>query len=212
MTSTPAVVLVDDDPAVRKSLSLALTLAGYEVKAHASPEDALRELDPEQRGCLVLDLRMPGMSGLDLQEELRVRGCNLPIIFISAFGDIPATVRAMKGGALDFLEKPFSTEALIGRIDEALATDERQHAHMVWKQKVQERAAELTRRERDVLVLVTEGLSNKDMARRLEISPRTVEKYRARVMEKMQADSIADLCHMATVCVAAEPATQEESD
>ncbi len=211
MTSTPAVVLVDDDPAVRKSLSLALTLAGYQVETHGSPEEALRELDPEQRGCLVLDLRMPGMSGLDLQQELRARGCNLPIIFISAFGDIPATVRAMKGGALDFLEKPFSTEALIGRIEEAIAADERQHAHMVWKQKVQERAADLTRRERDVLVLVTEGLSNKDMARRLEISPRTVEKYRARVMEKMQADSIADLCHMATVCVDAEPGTLEQA-
>jgi two-component system, LuxR family, response regulator FixJ len=209
MNTTPAVLLVDDDPAVRKSLSLALTLAGYQVRSYASPDELLRELTPEQRGCLVLDLRMPGMSGLELQQELQARGCTLPIIFISAFGDIPATVRAMKGGALDFLEKPFSTEALMARIDEAFATDERQREHLAWKQKIQERALQLTRRERDVLVLVTEGLSNKDMARRLDISPRTVEKYRARVMEKMQADSIADLCHMATVCVAEEPEPQE---
>ncbi|AHE98399.1 response regulator transcription factor [Thioalkalivibrio paradoxus] len=202
MTGTGTVVLVDDDPAVRRSLSLALNLAGYEVKAFACGGDLLRDLDMEQVGCLLLDLRMPDMSGLELQQELSERGCALPVIFMSAFGDIPTTVRALKGGALDFLEKPFSTESLITRVEEALATDSAMRAERDWRSRIAERARQLTGREREVMALVTDGLSNKEIARRFEISPRTVEKYRARVMEKMQAANLADLCQM----VAAVPA------
>lgn len=196
MTREPAVVLLDDDPAVRRSLSLALNLAGYEVHAYASANELLEGLDPAQPGCLLLDLRMPDMGGLEVQQALSARGCSLPIIFISAFGDIPTTVHALKAGAVDFLEKPFSTESLITRIEEALETDRRQREQVTLRQAVQERANQLTPREREVMQLVTDGLSNKDIARKLEISPRTVEKYRARVMEKMRADSIADLCQM----------------
>lgn len=196
MTTTPAVVLLDDDPAVRRSLSLTLNLAGYEVQAYASAGELLQGLDPAQPGCLLLDLRMPDMSGLEVQQALSAQGCSLPIIFISAFGDIPTTVHALKAGAVDFLEKPFSTESLIARIEEALETDRRQRELGSLRQAIQQRANQLTPREEEVMQLVTDGLSNKDIARKLEISPRTVEKYRARVMEKMQAASIADLCQM----------------
>ena len=196
MNESPVVVLLDDDPGVRRSLSLALSLAGYQVEAYATAEDLLRGLDPSQPGCLVLDLRMPGMDGLEVQQALGDRGCSLPVIFMSAYGDIPTTVRALKAGAVDFLEKPFSTESLITRIEEAIAIDRRQRAQKVLRQTIIERAGHLTGRETEVMQLVTAGLSNKDIARQLEISPRTVEKYRARVMEKMHADSIADLCQM----------------
>ena len=196
MNQSPVVVLLDDDPGVRRSLSLALSLAGYQVEAYATAEDLLRGLDPSQPGCLVLDLRMPGMDGLEVQQALGDRGCSLPVIFMSAYGDIPTTVRALMAGAVDFLEKPFSTESLITRIEEAIAIDRRQRAQKVLRQTIIERAGHLTGRETEVMQLVTAGLSNKDIARQLEISPRTVEKYRARVMEKMHADSIADLCQM----------------
>jgi len=196
VNQSPVVVLLDDDPGVRRSLSLALSLAGYQVEAYATAEDLLRGLDPSQPGCLVLDLRMPGMDGLEVQQALGDRGCSLPVIFMSAYGDIPTTVRALKAGAVDFLEKPFSTESLITRIEEAIAIDRRQRAQKVLRQTIIERAGHLTGRETEVMQLVTAGLSNKDIARQLEISPRTVEKYRARVMEKMHADSIADLCQM----------------
>jgi len=193
---SPVVMLLDDDPGVLRSLSLALSLAGYQIEAYATAEDLLRGLDPSRPGCLVLDLRMPGMDGLEVQQALSDRGCSLPVIFMSAFGDIPTTVRALKAGAIDFLEKPFSTESLIARIEEAIETDRRQRAQKVLRQTIIERAGHLTGREMEVMQLVTAGLSNKDIARQLEISPRTVEKYRARVMEKMHADSIADLCQM----------------
>ena len=196
MKQSPVVMVLDDDPGVRRSLSLALSLAGYEVEAYATAEDLLRGLDPAQPGCLVLDLRMPGMGGLEVQQALSARGCSLPIIFMSAFGDIPTTVRALKAGAVDFLEKPFSTDSLIARIEEAIETDGQQRAQGVLRQTILNRAIQLTGREMEVMQLVTAGLSNKDIARQLEISPRTVEKYRARVMEKMHADSIADLCQM----------------
>ncbi|MCA1790385.1 MAG: response regulator [Thioalkalivibrio sp.] len=199
MNEPPVVMLLDDDPGVRRSLLLALSLAGYEVEAYATAEDLLRGLDPAQPGCLVLDLRMPGMDGLGVQQALSARGCSLPVIFMSAFGDIPTTVRALKAGAVDFLEKPFSTDNLVARIEEAIETDRQQRALGVLQQSILDRAKQLTGREMEVMQLVTAGLSNKDIARQLEISPRTVEKYRARVMEKMHADSIADLCQMVAV-------------
>jgi two-component system, LuxR family, response regulator FixJ len=196
MSGTPAVILLDDDSAMRRSLTLALELAGYKVRAYASAESMFEGLDPGQPGCMLLDLRMPGMGGLEVQEALQARGCTLPVIFISAFGDIPSTVRALKGGAIDFIEKPFTAETLVARIEEAIALDRRQRGDKEAQAAVAHRARQLTRREHEVMHFVTEGLSNKEIARTMEISPRTVEKYRARVMEKMCADSIADLCQM----------------
>lgn len=196
MSRTPTVLMLDDDPAMRRSLTLALELAGYTVQAYASAAEMLAELDPAQPGCLLLDLRMPGMSGLEVQETLNARGCTMPVIFLSAFGDIPTTVRALKAGAVDFVEKPFAMEALVARIEEALAMDRRQRDQREWRQGILDRARHLTRRELEVMHLVTDGMSNKEIGRQLDISPRTVEKYRARVMEKMRADNIPDLCQI----------------
>lgn len=196
MSDSQMVILLDDDPAMRRSLSLALELAGYVVQAHGSAEELFDAIQPEQSGCLLLDLKMPGMDGLAVQEELQARGCTLPVIFISAFGDIPSTVRALKAGAVDFVEKPFSTEALLARVEEAFAEDSRQRDQYALQGRIASQIRELTPRELEVMQFVTEGLSNKEIARELGISPRTVEKYRARVMEKMRADSIADLCQM----------------
>ncbi len=198
MSDTPTVILLDDDPAMRRSVTLTLELAGYRVQAFASGEEMLARLDVAQPGCLVLDLRMPGMNGWEVQEALNARGCMLPVVFISAFGDIPGTVRALKAGAVDFLEKPFSAEALIARIEEALAVDRSRHEERTWRERMCRRRDDLTPREVDVMHFVTEGLSNKEIAAQLRISPRTVEKYRARVMEKMRADSVAELCQIAS--------------
>lgn len=198
MSDTPTVILVDDDPAMRRSVTLALELAGYRVQSFASGEKMLASLDPAQPGCLILDLRMPGMNGPEVQKTLNARGCTLPVIFISAFGDIPGTVRALKAGAVDFLEKPFSAEALITRIEEAFAIDRCQHDERTWRERMRKRWDDLTPREAEVMHFVTEGLSNKHIGAQLNISPRTVEKYRARVMEKMRADSVAELCQMAS--------------
>ncbi|MFO8152357.1 response regulator transcription factor [Thioalkalivibrio sp.] len=199
MKASPVVILLDDDPSMRRSLSLALALAGYAVQSYASAEELFESLDPAQPGCLLLDLKMPGLGGLEVQEELRARGYMLPVIFISAFADIPSTVRALKAGAVDFVEKPFSKDALVSRIEEAFALDRRQRDQNGWRTDIGGRAQQLTPREFDVMRLVTMGLSNKEIARELGISPRTVEKYRARVMEKMHAENIADLCRMAAI-------------
>lgn len=201
MSDAPVVILVDDDAEVRRSLSLFLGLSGYKAITYASAEALLRDLnqDSDHSGCIVLDLRMPDMNGLELQEILRARGCLLPIIFITAYGDVPASVHALKGGAIDFLEKPFSTEHLVARIDEAVELNGRLRARVQKQLEMEERSKGLTPRERQVLQHVTAGLSNKEIARELDISPRTVEKYRARMMEKMQAESIAELCQMVGV-------------
>ncbi len=201
MSDGPIVILVDDDAEFRRSLSLVLGLSGYKAFTYSGAEALLRDLDLhcDQTGCIVLDLRMPDMNGLELQDVLHDRGCLLPVIFITAFGDVPASVHALKGGAIDFLEKPFATESLLARIDEAVEVNGRLRARVQGQREAQERMKELTPRERDVLQHVTAGLSNKEIARALDISPRTVEKYRARMMEKMQAESIAELCQMSRV-------------
>ncbi|NEX21140.1 response regulator transcription factor [Thiorhodococcus mannitoliphagus] len=200
MADVQTVFLVDDDQGMRDSLTLILELAGYRVKSFASPMEFLEVLSPQERGCLLLDQRMPEMSGLDLQGVLLERGCLLPIIFLSAFGDVPTTVRAMQGGAIDFLEKPATTEVLLQRIQTALAEDQRRREESATEQSILERFRQLTPREHEVLTLTTQGLTNKDIARELGISPRTVENHRARMMEKMGAANLAELCRMATVC------------
>lgn len=206
MDKTNTVFMLDDDKATRRSLALALELAGYRVGSYASAEDMLADLDPGQPGCLLLDLRMPGISGLEVQEMLNARGCTMPVIFMSAFAAVPATVRAIRGGAIDFLEKPCPIEVLTERIEDALEIDRSQREERNWQRHIRSRAAELTRREAEVLHFVSEGLSNKEAARQLHISPRTVEKYRARVMDKMEAGSIPELCRMASVLSDPDPA------
>lgn len=200
MSEAQTIFLVDDDQGMRDSLTLILELAGYRVKSFDSPHAFLESFAPEERGCLLLDQRMPEMSGLDLQGILLERGCLLPIIFLSAFGDVPTTVRAIQSGAIDFLEKPASTEVLLQRIQAALAEDQRRREEAATEQTILERFRQLTPREHEVLTLTTQGLTNKDIARQLGISPRTVENHRARMMEKMGASNLAELCRMSTVC------------
>lgn len=202
MTEVQTVFLVDDDQGMRDSLTLILELAGYPVRSFPTPADFLAAFSSDERGCLVLDQRMPDMTGLDLQSELLERGALLPIIFLSAFGDVPTTVRAIQGGAIDFLEKPASTERLLQRIADAFAEDRRRREEAATEHDILERFRQLTPREHEVLTLTTRGLTNKDIARQLGISPRTVENHRARMMEKMGAGNLAELCRMSTVCQA----------
>lgn len=200
MTARPTVFIVDDDPAVRDSLGLSLRAAGFDVTPCACAEDFLRIYRPEQRGCVLLDIRMPGMSGIELQEHLGERGLRIPIVFITGHGDIPTSVRAIKRGAVDFLEKPFSREDLIGRIEEALEQDALIHDKDDACTAILARFQRLTPREREVMGLVVSGKANKVIARELGMSYRTVETHRARVMEKMHADSLVALVDMAIVC------------
>lgn len=190
------VFIVDDDDAVRSSLRLLLKSVGLAAVAYGSARDFLAAWHPDQPGCLVLDVRMPSMSGLELQEELNRRGAIIPVIFITGHGDIPMAVEAMQHGAFDFLQKPFRDQDLIDRIQRAIERDARNRAQLLEKEKIRERYESLTPREREVLALVTAGKANKVMAGDLGVSQRTVEIHRARVMEKMEASSLAQLVRM----------------
>ncbi|HVZ68349.1 MAG TPA: response regulator FixJ [Rhizomicrobium sp.] len=195
MTDNPTVYVVDDDPDVRDSLKVLLEFAGFEVHAF---ESALKFLSSDVRkmdGCLVVDIRMPDMDGLELQDELGRRGINLPIVVVTGHGDVPLAVRAMRAGAVDFLEKPFREEALVGSIRRALASrkDRRSDTDA---EALKERLMTLTDREREILDLVVEGNTSKEIARALSISPRTVDIHRGHVMEKMQASNVAELIRM----------------
>jgi two-component system response regulator FixJ len=192
----PTVFIVDDDEAIRNSLRLLLKSVGLAAVAIPTAGDFLTQYDPAQPGCLVLDVRMPGMSGLELQEQLNVRGAMIPVIFITGHGDIPMAVEAMQQGAFDFLQKPFRDQDLIDRIQKALAKDMENRAELSERSRVKERFESLTPREREVLALVTSGKPNKIMAADLGVSQRTVEIHRARVMEKMNASSLAQLVRM----------------
>ena len=197
MTQRPATVfIVDDDDAVRSSLRLLLKSVGLQATAFPSARDYLAAWDPDQPGCLVLDVRMPGMSGLELQEELNRRGAIVPVIFITGHGDIPMAVEAMQHGAFDFLQKPFRDQDLIDRIQKATERDAANRAQLREKEQIRIRYESLTPREREVLTLVTAGKANKVMAGDLGVSQRTVEIHRARVMEKMHAASLAQLVRM----------------
>lgn len=190
------VFIVDDDEAVRNSLRLLLKSVGLAAVALPAAQEFLSKYDPKQPGCLILDVRMPGMSGLELQEQLNVRGAMIPVIFITGHGDIPMAVEAMQQGAFDFLQKPFRDQDLIDRIQRALTKDQTNRAELKEKSGVRERLQTLTPREREVLTLVTTGKPNKIMAADLGVSQRTVEIHRARVMEKMHASSLAQLVRM----------------
>ena len=198
MNPKPAsVFVVDDDDAVRNSLRLLLKSVGLPTVAFASAREYLDSWHPAQPGCLVLDVRMPGMSGLELQEELNRRGAIIPVIFISGHGDIPMAVEAIQHGAFDFLQKPFRDQHLIDRVQRALAADHANRQSLAQRDVLRQRYGSLTPREQEVLILVTKGKANKVMAGDLDISQRTVEIHRARVMEKMGAQSLAQLVRMA---------------
>ena len=192
----PTVFVVDDDNAVRNSLRLLLKSVGLASQPLGSAAEFLEGYSPSQPGCLVLDVRMPGMSGLELQRELNLRGATIPVIFITGHGDIPMAVEAMQQGAFDFLAKPFRDQELIDRVQRALAKDALTRAALKERERIRERLASLTPREREVLSLMTQGKPNKIMAHELGVSQRTVEIHRARVMEKSGAGSLAQLVRM----------------
>ncbi|HKY00748.1 MAG TPA: response regulator [Steroidobacteraceae bacterium] len=189
-------LVVDDDEAVRGSLNLLLKSAGLAARAYASASQFLAAHDDSQPGCLVLDIRMPGMSGLELQDELNRRGAIIPVIFITGHGDVPMAVEAMRRGAMDFLQKPFRDEDLIDRVNKALARDRDNREQLETRDAIRARLSRLTPREMQVLRLLTLGKSNKQMAGDLGVSQRTVEIHRAHLMHKTEASSVAQLVRM----------------
>jgi RNA polymerase sigma factor (sigma-70 family) len=190
------VFVVDDDQAMRNSLKWLIESVGVQVESYASADEFLRDYQPGQAGCLVADVRMPGMSGLDLQDYLVEHKIRIPVVIITGHGDVPMAVRAMKSGAIDFIEKPFNDEVLLDAIRRAIAREERQRSHQSGHVEIAQRMASLTPREREVMTMVTDGKSNKEIANGLGVSAKTIEAHRARVMEKMQAGSLAELVRM----------------
>ena len=195
--SGDVVFVVDDDADVRDSLCALLNASGHKVEDFPSAIAFLAGWTAERRGCLIADIRMPDMDGLELQQELIKRQSALPVIIITGHGDVPLAVRAMKAGALDFIEKPFDDDVLLASVKRALDLAQRSQTHSAVAHQAEERIATLTQRERQVLELLVAGRSNKVIAFELDISPRTVEIHRAHVMEKMQARSLSDLVRLA---------------
>jgi len=191
------IYIVDDDEAVRDSLKLLLESVDLSCRTYASAIDFLENHDPDQHSCLVADIRMPGMSGLDLQDELNRRSSTIPILFITGHGDVPMAVDAMKSGALDFIQKPFRDQDLLDRIHQALEQDEEQREDNRALSDIRGRMERLTARETEVMHRVVQGQANKVIALDLGVSQRTVEIHRARVMQKMGARSLAELVRMA---------------
>jgi two-component system, LuxR family, response regulator FixJ len=193
----PTIYIVDDDEAVRNSLRFLLKSVGHTCQTLASANEFLETYQPKHQGCLILDVRMPGMSGLELQQQLNLRGAIIPVIFITGHGDVPMAVEAMQHGAADFLQKPFRDQDLLDRIQRALERDVRNRAALAQHERIRASFESLTPREREVLALMTRGKSNKVMAAELGVSQRTVEIHRARVMDKTGAASLAQLVRMA---------------
>jgi FixJ family two-component response regulator len=196
-TAAAIVFVVDDDPGVLRALTRLLTAAGLEARAFPSPAAFLQDHDPATPGCLVLDLALPGLDGLQLQEALTVSGGARPIVFITGQGDIPTSVRAMKGGAVDFLTKPVQDTDLLAAVRRAIEMDGRARAARVELDGLGRRLTSLTPREREVLAQVVVGRLNKQIAADLGIVEKTIKVHRARVMEKMAAHSLADLVRIA---------------
>ncbi len=192
----PQVFVIDDDQAVRDSLGLLLKSMSQKARLFDSAQAFLEAYDATLCGCIVLDIRMPGMSGMELQQRLKAMHCTIPIIFVTGHGDVPMAVEAMHHGAFDFIQKPFRDQELLDRINHAVTWDNEHRTEEDNRRGVQERFSRLTPREREVMDCVVRGLANKVIAMDLDLSQRTVEIHRARVMEKMDARSLADLVRM----------------
>jgi RNA polymerase sigma factor (sigma-70 family) len=199
MNSDPTVFVVDDDQAMRNSLKWLIESIGMKVKTYSAADEFLNSYYPGRAGCLLLDVRMPGMSGLELQAHLARQDSRLPVIIITGHGDVAMAVKAMKSGAVDFIEKPFHDEELLSSIRNALDFDEKQRLLQSQRAEIAARLAELTPREHEVMDMVTDGHANKEIAAALGVSAKTVEAHRARVMDKMRATSLAELVRMALI-------------
>ena len=207
METSATVHVVDDDAAVRDSLRVLLETAGFIVRTHASAA-ALLAVGPEPGGCVLSDVRMPEIDGLELQRRLHASGISLPVILMTGHGDIPIAVRAMKAGAVDFLEKPFDEDQLLDAVRRALEESRRLHENDAIAAYAAGRLAQLTPREREVLDLLVSGCSTKAIARALGASPRTIEVHRARVFEKLHAESLPELVRLV---LAADPEGAQRS-
>jgi RNA polymerase sigma factor (sigma-70 family) len=197
MTQPASVVfVVDDDPSVRRAIKLLLESIGLEVELFGSAQEFLPSGSTKGPSCLVLDVRLPGVSGLDFQRQLAEANINIPIIFISAHGDVPMTVRAMKAGAVEFLTKPFRDQDLLDAVQSALERDRARRQREAGIATVRERFESLSAREREVVAMVVSGMLNKQIAAKIGITENTVKVHRSRAMEKMQAKSLADLVKM----------------
>jgi two-component system response regulator FixJ len=194
-SDTPLIYLVDDDDAVRDSLGMLFGSIGLAHEAYASALEFLEHFKPERHACLVADIRMPGLSGLELQQRLNEQRAEIPIIFITGHGDVPMAVSAMKAGAADFIQKPFRDQDLLDRIHKALDQDKSGRAKRSEEQSIRARIALLTPREAEVMERVVRGQANKVIAMDLGVSQRTVELHRARVMRKLKMRSLAELVH-----------------
>jgi FixJ family two-component response regulator len=197
LSQTPLVFVVDDDESVRRALARLIRSIGLEVQSFASPAAFLAHRRPDRPACAILDLRMPGVSGLTVQEELQRTAADIPVVFLTGHADVPTSVRAMKAGAVDFLQKPLNEQDLLDTVQRAV-----ERARELWRSRAQReliesRVARLTPREREVFALVVAGLPNKRVAERLGAAEKTVKLHRARVMEKMEVDSLADLVRTA---------------
>jgi len=190
------VFIVDDDALVRRSLERLILSVGLRVKAFSSASEFLDSQRPDGPACIVLDIRMPGLSGLDLQQELSAAGLDMPVVFVTGHGTVPMSVRAMKAGAVDFLQKPIDDQVLLDAVQRAIDKDRQAREEQAGQQELERRLDSLTPREREVFALVVSGLLNKQIGGELGTSEKTIKVHRARVMQKMQADSLADLVRM----------------
>src|SRR6516164_1589749 len=193
MFESGTVFLIDDDPSVRDSLGLLLSLKGMPTQLFANAESFIEAYRPEWTGCVLTDLRMPGMTGLELQTALHARRIELPVVVLTAHGDVATARAALKNGAFDFLEKPIDDAMLLDVLHNALRVDRERRSVAVQRSTSDERRERLTRREREILKLLTAGHSNREIATQLGISPRTVEVHKARIMDKLECHSLAEL-------------------
>lgn len=207
VATEPTVFVVDDDPALLRLIRKLVETSGRAVETYASAGEFLENCKSDRPGCLVLDVRMPGMSGLALQERLGTDAIALPILIITGFGDVPVAVQAMRQGAFDFIEKPFSGQMLIDRIEAALQEDARRRRDRGERDEIKRRVHLLTPREKQVMDLVVQGRPNKSVGTALGLSPKTVEVHRANVMKKMAAGSLAELVRMVLAIAEKEHAT-----
>jgi FixJ family two-component response regulator len=195
--AAPIVFIVDDDLSVRRTTERLVRTAGFNVQAFTSAREFLNNPRPDGPACLILDVRMPGLDGMQLQQELAQSGIRIPIIFITGHGDIPMSVRAMKAGAVEFLTKPFRSRSLLEAIHAAIERDRTAHKERLESEELRQRYEQLTAREREVMTLVVAGMLNKQVAGELATTERTIKFHRANIMQKMQVESLADLVRIA---------------
>lgn len=199
MIASHMVYVVDDDPGIRDSLSMLLNAANFKVETFDSADSFLKAYSPDMTGCLVLDVRMPKMNGLELQQHLTAAGIHLPIIFITAHGDVPTAVQAMKQGSFDFIEKPYSAQSLLEGIYKAILKDCENRAEIARRSSAQEKIKILSEREREILIMVVLGKSSKVIAEVLGLTVSTIDNHRARIMKKMQVETAAELTRIALI-------------